>query len=123
MNLFLFYSALLYGLLLWFLLYTYRGKKEVGILEVVIVVGILTSLWNHGTTNSVALISDRAMMAVSFLLVIGLCVRNRCTSLLLLLLLSVGLYLAAKTMGQDVWHFTGLTVAAGLLAFLVVRLT
>jgi len=123
MNRFLFYSALVYGLLLCLLLCLYRQKKEVGILEVVIVAGILTSLWNHGTTNRVALVCDRAMMVLAFLFLVGLCVQNRYTSLLLLLLLAAGLYCVAKIGGQDVWHFTGLTVAAGLLAFLVVRLT
>jgi len=123
MNRFLFYSSLVYGILLCLLLCAYRGQRGVGILEAVIIAGILTSLWNHGTTNRVALICDRVMMVLAFLLLVGLCLQNQYTSLLLLLLLAASLYCAAKTFGQDSLHFTGQTILAGLLAVLVIRFT
>jgi hypothetical protein len=117
MNRFLFYSSLVYGILLCLLLSVYGGR--VGILEAVIVAGIFTSIWNHGTTNRVALVCDRAVMVLGFLLIAFLCVQNRYTLLLLLLLLSASFYCVAKTFGNDIWHLTGQTILVGLLVILV----
>jgi len=110
-----------YGILLCLLLCAYR--RGVGLLEAVIVAGILTSLWNHGTTNRAALVCDRVMMVLGFLFIVGLCVQNRYTALLLLLLLAASLYCVAKTVGHDAWHFTGQTILVGLLVVLLLRLT
>ena len=117
MNRFLFYSSLVYGILLCLLLSVYGGR--VGILEAVIVAGIFTSIWNHGTTNRVALVCDRAVMVLGFLLIATLCVQNRYTLLLLLLLLSASFYCVAKAFGNDMWHLTGQTILVGLLVILV----
>jgi hypothetical protein len=72
MNVLLYYSSVLNGIVC-FLLQCLLYFPEFDVLYFVTNLGILTSVWNHGTTLDIAKWSDRICMIVCFLVYIGFC--------------------------------------------------
>jgi hypothetical protein len=123
MNRFLFYSSLIYGILLVAALLVFPVSNYT--LVLVILAGVLTSLWNHGSTSIVARTCDRAVMILGAVLVFALCVQIKHVNirllLLLLLLTTIGLYGSAKLTDSDACHFTAHTVLTGIFIILIER--
>jgi hypothetical protein len=72
MNVVLLYSSVLNGIVCGLLLYLFYFP-EYNVLYFVTILGIFTSVWNHGTTLDIAKWSDRICMIVCFLVYIGFC--------------------------------------------------
>ena len=123
MNRFLFYSSLVYGVFLIAALLVFPVSDYT--LVLVILAGILTSLWNHGSTSIVARTCDRMVMILGAGLVFALCVQIKHVNirllLLLLLLTTIGLYGATKLTDSTACHFTAHTVLTGIFIILIER--
>ena len=123
MNRFLFYSSLVYGVLLIAVLLVFPITDYS--LALVILAGILTSLWNHGSMSAIACMCDRTVMVLGTVLVLLLCVQIKHVNirlvLLLLLLTTLGLYGAAKLTDSTACHFTAHTVLTGIFILLIER--
>jgi hypothetical protein len=123
MNRFLFYSSLVYGVLLIAVLLVFPITDYS--LALIILAGILTSLWNHGSMSAIAHMCDRTVMVLGTVLVLLLCVQIKHVNirlvLLLLLLTTLGLYGAAKLTDSTACHFTAHTVLTGIFILLIER--
>ncbi len=64
-NPYLFTSSALLGALHFYWLWSLRPCNSM-LLQSIIIVGVLTSVWNHGTTSKAAMYSDRAVMVIGF---------------------------------------------------------
>jgi hypothetical protein len=123
MNQRLFTSALLYGIIILFVLLCAPPTNHT--LIIVIIAGIITSLWNHGTTSHAARISDRLVMAVGavFLLYLSVNLEQMMSRFLttLMLLAAIGFYLTAKATATDEHHLIAHTLLIGVCVILIMN--
>ena len=121
MNQLLLYSSLVYGVLLVAALLLFPITDYS--LALIILAGILTSLWNHGSTSAIARMCDRTVMVLGAVLVLLLCVQIKHVRirlvLLLLLLTTLGLYGSAKLTDSTACHFTAHTALTGIFILLI----
>ena len=116
MNRFLFYCSFVYGVFLLLLLLLCKSSS-IGILEVLIIVGIATSIWNHGCTNHMALLCDRLVMVVGFIILFRLLDSHYIP----LLLVTACLYVGSKVFSNDLLHFIGMLMCVFLLSMLIMN--
>lgn len=98
----LFASSVVSGIIHWMALACFDRTPP--LLKQIILVGIATSIWNHGTTSTLAKVADRVAMLVGFAVDVMFAVLLSNYFCMWLLCGAVGFYFIAKQSCFDVYH-------------------
>lgn len=86
------------------------------ILTLTIIGGLSTSIWNHGTTSRIAMISDRVMMVIDFCadayLILIIPLQFKCVLATAMLISSVVLYWVSKMPYASQFHINSFWLCA-----------
>ena len=103
----LFISSIINGIILFSLISYYKiktGESANNLLILMVFIGVITSLWNHGTKSNLAKWCDRFTMLISSIILFNIIndsnISNKNT-LIFLLLLGIGCYFISKLFNKD----------------------